>query len=154
VTLPGRRLGLLLAGVVLLAPSCGGGTPSSDELARSVTEARDRVDAALEDVTRADTKDEFLERMDGAADLIGSAARHVEDAGAPSGYETEADELVAALDQLAFDVRATADQVRQPGFGYLLRGTRGLSFESWDRVNLALVALRRKGIEVTPLERH
>ena len=43
---------------------------------------------------------------------------------------------------------------REPGFGDLLTGTRGLSFESWSKVNLALAVLRKEGIEVAPLERH
>jgi hypothetical protein len=63
-------------------------------------------------------------------------------------------ELVAALSQLAVDLRATADQVRQPGFGDLFEGTRGLSFESWVQVNRALAALKLKGITVAPLMRH
>ncbi|HEU5264049.1 MAG TPA: hypothetical protein VFU34_05390, partial [Gaiellaceae bacterium] len=58
------------------------------------------------------------------------------------------------LQQLAFDVQATADQIRQPGFSDLFTGTKGLSFESWDAVNRALAALGRQGIEVVPLTRH
>jgi hypothetical protein len=92
--------------------------------------------------------------MDEAAETIEDAAGDVERVGAPTGLETEVDELVAALSQLAVDLRATADQVRQPGFGDLFEGTRGLSFESWVEVNRALAALDRKGVSVAALERH
>ena len=59
-----------------------------------------------------------------------------------------------SLQQLAFDVQATADQVRQPEFGGVLEGTRGLSFESWDSVNRALADQAEKGIAVESLQRH
>ena len=73
---------------------------------------------------------------------------------APMRYEAEVESLVDSLEQLAFDVQATADQIRQPDFGGLLEGTRGLSFESWDSVNRALADLAEQGIAVEPLVRH
>lgn len=139
----------------LLVAGCGGngGTASAAELESAVVLARDRVDFALAEVTRATSKDEFLERMDRAADTIGDAAGDVDDLGVPERYRDEVELLATSLEQLAFDVQATADQVRQPDFGGLLEGVRGLSFESWNSVNRALAGLGRKGIEVAPLER-
>jgi hypothetical protein len=92
--------------------------------------------------------------MEEAADAIDAAASDLEGVGTPKDYESEVGKLVVSLRQLAFDVQATADQIRQPGFGDLLVGTRGLSFESWNAVNLALTGLNGKGIEVALLERH
>jgi hypothetical protein len=139
----------------LVFAGCGGtGTASAQELEETVVLARDRVDFALAEVTRAESKDEFLERMDRASDTIGDAARDVDDLGAPERYRDDVDLLTTSLEQLAFDVQATADQVRQPDFGGLLEGVRGLSFESWNSVNRALNRLARTGIEVAPLERH
>lgn len=141
--------------VAALAFGCGENrTPSVQELEQSVVATRDRVDFALERITRAQSRAELLGRMDEAADTIAAAAGDLEGVGAPKGYESEVGELVGSLGQLAFDVQATADQIRQPGFGDLLTGTRGLSFESWDTVNVALAGLKKKGIEVAPLERH
>lgn len=138
-----------------LATGCTtSGTPTVEEYGRSLGSARDRVDFALERITQAGSRDELLERMDEAAATIDDAASDLGGVGAPRKVESETGVLVDALRQLAFDLRATADQIRQPGFGDLVIGTRGLSFESWDAVNLALRALRTKGIDVAPLERH
>jgi len=87
-------------------------------------------------------------------DHVPAAGADLDGVDAPKDYESEVGELVDSLHQLAFDVQATADQIRQPGFGDLLTGARGLSFESWDKVNLALARLIEKGIGVAPLERH
>ncbi len=145
----------LLLSVAMFAFGCGDNSmPSVQEFEQSIVATRDRVDFALERITRAQSRDELLGRMDEAADTIDAAAGDLEDVGAPRAYESEAGNLVDSLRQLAFDVQATADQIRQPGFGDLLLGTRGLSFESWDEVNLALAGLLRKGIQVEPLERH
>jgi ABC-type glycerol-3-phosphate transport system substrate-binding protein len=150
------RLGLVVAACALLVAACGGsGAPTTvPELEQAVSLARDRTDFVLERITEADSEKELLVRMDEAAETIEDAAGDVERVGVPDGFENEADELVAALSQLAVDLRATADQVRQPGFGDLFEGTRGLSFESWVEVNRALAALDRKGVSVAALERH
>ena len=146
---------LLLVAVAILASGCGGGsTPSVQEFGQSVVTTRDRVDFALARTTRAQSKDELLERMDEAADAIDDAANDLEDVGAPEDFESEGGKLADSLHQLAFDVQATADQIRQPGFDDLLTGTRGLSFESWDKVNLALAGLIGKGINVSLLQQH
>lgn len=124
----------LLVSVATLAFGCGeSGTPSVQELERSIVATRDRVDFALARITRAQSKDELLGRMDEAADTIGDAAHDLEVGGASKDYESDVGNLVESLQQLAFDVKATVDQIRQPGFGDLLTGTRGLSFESWHR---------------------
>jgi hypothetical protein len=127
---------------------------SVPELEQSIVLARDRTDLALASITRAESEDELLERMDDAADTIDDAASDLDGVRVPTTYEAGVDRLVGSLHQLAFDVQATADQIREPGFGTFLAGTRGLSFESWDQVNLALSTLRRTGIEAAPLERH
>jgi len=145
----------LLVSVAMLAFGCGESSmPSVQEFERSIGATRDRVDFALARITRAQSKDELLERMDEAADTIDGAASDLDGVETPKDYESEAGKLVDSLHQLAFDVQATADQIRQPGFGDLLTGTKGLSFESWDKVNLALAGLIGKGIEVALLERH
>lgn len=145
----------VLASVALLAYGCGENAPPSVRATEASTVAtRDRVDFALERITRAQSRDELLARMDEAADAIDAAADDLDGIGAPERYATEVGLLVESLRQLAFDVQATADQIRQPGFGDLLLGTKGLSFESWNKVNAALADLSRKGIQVAPLARH
>jgi hypothetical protein len=145
----------VLLALVVVVSGCGGGdAPSVAELERSIVTARDRVDSALARVTQASNEDELLERMQEAGASIEDAADALEAGGAGADYEDDVAELVESLRRLAFDVQATAEQLRTPGFEGLLTGAQGLSFESWNRVNAALGGLRRKRIEVEPLGRH
>ena len=128
---------IVLATVAVLLAGCGGGggQPSVREYEAAVVSARDRTDYALARITRAQSKDELLNRMDDA-------------------YAADNDKLVMRLHGLANDVGLTADQVRLPGQENFLAGARGLSFENWDKVNLALASLVGEGIHVQLLGRH
>lgn len=153
--MPRQIIAALVAAAVAVAAGCGGSSAATvEELGRSVVSARDRIDFALARITEAQSKDDLLERMDEAAGAIDGAASDLEDVGAPERLDADLGALVGSLRQLAFDVQATADQIRQPGFSDFLGGTKGLSFESWDAVNRALGALDAQGIEVAPLARH
>ena len=132
----------------------GGGEPSVEELTEAVVTNRNRADFALARITRADSQDELLNRMDEASAVIEKAADELAGVGAPSDYQPEADNLVKSLRQLSVDVQATADQARIPGFENLFQGTQGLSFDSWDDVNKALAGLAGKGIPVSILQNH
>ena len=66
--------------------------PSVQEFEQSIVTTRDRVDFALERITRAESRDELLGRMDEAADTIDAAAGDLDDVGAPRAYESEAGE--------------------------------------------------------------
>jgi len=150
-----RTLALaLLSAVALAAAGCGETTTSVEDFEDAVVTTRERVDFALERITKAQTKEEFLSRMDEAAVAIDAGARDVEETGAAEGFDDEADRLVSGLHALSTDLEATADQIRQPGFENLLSGVRGLSFESWVKVNRALGDLREQGIDVQPLAKH
>ncbi|HEX4746896.1 MAG TPA: hypothetical protein VFU99_08450 [Gaiellaceae bacterium] len=150
-----RLLLVLLLAVGIVLGGCGGSSePSTEEFADAVVLNRNRADFALGRITRAQSVDELLARMDEAAVVISKAADELEDTGAPPEYQPEADDLVKSLRQLSVDIQATADQARVPGFEYLLTdaGLQGLSFESWDQTNKALAGLAGKGIEVTILQ--
>jgi hypothetical protein len=150
----GRILLVLLLSLTVTASACGGsGGPSVQEFSDAVVLNRDRTDFALSRITRAQSQEELLTRMDEAATVIGKAAGELDKTGAPSDYQPEADNLVKSLRQLSVDIQATADQARIPGFETLLTNT-GLSFNSWDDVNKALAGLAGKGIEVSILQRH
>jgi hypothetical protein len=152
-----RLLFVLLVAVALVASACGGrGEPSVEQFGEAVVLNRDRADFVLGRITRAQSPEELLTRMDEAAIVIGKAADELEDTGAPSDFQPEAGDLVTSLRQLSVDVQATADQARVPGFETLLTDTalQGLSFDSWDQVNKALAGLAGKGIEVSILQRH
>jgi hypothetical protein len=149
-----RILLVLLLSLTVLASACGGsGEPSVEKFSDAVVLNRDRTDFVLARITRAQSREELLTRMDEAATVIGKAADELDETGAPSDYQPEADKLVTSLRQLSVDIQATADQARIPGFEELLTDT-GLSFNSWDDVNKALAGLAGKGIEVSILQRH
>ena len=140
----------------LLVSGCGGGdsTATVAEYQESVVSARDRVDFALARITRADSKEEFLNRMDEAAAAIEAAASDFEDQGVAEGFEPESQRFATALHQLSVDLSATAADIQNPAFSGLVTGTQGLNFESWDKANLALATMIGKGIEVQIIGRH
>jgi hypothetical protein len=149
-----RLLLVLLLAVGVLVSGCGGSEPSVEEYQDAVVLNRNRTDFVLGRITRAQSLDELFNRMDEAAITISKAADELEETGAPSDYQPEADDLVKWLRQLSVDVQATADQARVPGFEGLITQSDALSFDSWDQVNKALAGLAGKGIDVTILQRH
>ncbi|MDQ3379736.1 MAG: hypothetical protein M3546_05380 [Actinomycetota bacterium] len=126
---------------------------SKGEYQTVVANTRDRVDFALGRLSKAQTLEELLDRMDEAAETIDDSAGDLGGVAPPTELESPHERLVAELGQLAADVQGTADQARVPGFEDILNGAAGLNFESWDKINAILAELRRQGIEVEPLAR-
>jgi len=153
-----RRLLLItIAVLALIASGCGGGsneTASVAEFEASVVTTRDRVDFALSRITKAESKEDFLNRMEQAGTTIKDAADDLSGVEPPEDYAPETTRLVDSLRQLSIDLQATAEQIRQPGFENLVQNAAGLNFESWDQANLALAGLLGKGIDVKLIERH
>jgi hypothetical protein len=154
--MPSRRLLVVLLLVLsVVATACGSfGDPSTEEYSEEVVLNRNRVDFVLGRITRADSVEDLLARMDEAAIVIGKSSEELDKLGAPDDFQPEADDLVESLNQLSVDVQATADQARIPGFEGLLTETQAISFNSWDAVNKALAGLAGKGIPVSVLQRH
>lgn len=153
-----RKLLLISTAVLALVVSgCGGGggeTASVEEFETTVVTTRDRVDFALSRITKAESKEDFLSRMEQASTTIDDAADDLAGVEPPEEYAPETTQLVDALHQLSVDLQATAEQIRQPGFENLIQNAAGLNFESWDKANLALAGLLGKGIDVKLIERH
>src|SRR5262245_23812421 len=151
-----RRLALvlLLAILVLVAAGCGGGQPSAEDYAEAVVLNRNRADYVLTRITKAQSPEELLNRMDEAAIVIGKAGDELADKGAPDDYQPEADDLVKSFRQLSVDLQATADQAREPGFEGLITdpALQGLSFDSWNDMNKALAGLAGKGVQVAIIQ--
>jgi hypothetical protein len=145
-----------LATVAAALAGCGGSDslPTNAEYEQAVVEAIERTDYALARITRAKSKDELLKRMDEAEVAISAAADDLDEHGAPEVWTEENDKLVTSLGALGNDVGLTAEQIREPGFESLLLGARGLSFENWDKVNLALASLIGDGLQVPTLQPH
>jgi hypothetical protein len=151
-----RRLFVLLALIAALAAGCGGGDspPTLDEYEQVVVSTRDRTDFALARITRAQSMDELVNRLDEAGVAITAAAEDLESTGAPEVFADENEKLVTSLKALGNDVGLTAEQIQQPGFENLLLGARGLNFDNWDKVNLALASLIGDGVRVELLATH
>jgi predicted small lipoprotein YifL len=145
-----------LATVAAALAGCGGSgsLPTNDEYEQAVVQAIQRTDYALARITRAKSKDELLKRMDEAEVAITAAADDLDEHGAPEVWTEENEKLVTSMGALGNDVGLTAEQIRQPGFESLLLGARGLSFENWDKVNLALASLIGDGLRVPTLQPH
>jgi len=149
-----RRLVLALVAALLVAAAAGcgggGGQASPEDYAQAVVLNRNRVDFALARITRAQSLDELYQRMEEASTVIDKAAGELDDTGAPDQYQPEANNLVKQMRQLSVDIKATAEQAQQPGFGGLITDPhlQGLSFDSWTKMNKALQGLADKGIKV------
>jgi len=145
-------LALLVTLLVAAAAGCGGGggTASPADYADAVVLNRDRVDFALARITRAQSVDELLKRMEEASVVIDKAAGDLDDKKAPEEYQPEAGNLVKQMRQLSVDIQDTAEQAQQPGFEGLITDPhlQGLSFDSWTNMNKALAGLAGKGINV------
>jgi hypothetical protein len=145
---------VLVAAVATAATGCGGSkTLSMDDYHTSVVRVRDRTDYALAQVTQQKTKEAFLDQMEASADLVDDAANDFSGGGSAKGFGDESKQLTKQLHQLAADLRGTSQQVRIPGYEDLLNA-KGLSFESWVKINEILASLSKQGVEVEALGRH
>lgn len=151
IILPAALAALLSSAVLGCA---GGGATSAEDYETAVVEARDRVDLALSRLSEATSEEDFLIRLEEASEAVEGAAANFADVSPPTEFEDESDRLVRHFRELAASLQGTADQARQTGFESMLRGVTGLNFESWDKANAVLRALRQQGVDVEPLARH
>src|SRR5215203_5678526 len=96
---------------VTLLAACGGG--SEEDFQTDVVAARNRTDAALEQIVRAKSIDDLLERMRIAATEIRGTATDVRDADAPDGMADDADALEQALRALSDEIVGTVTTFEQ-----------------------------------------
>jgi hypothetical protein len=134
------------------ATACGGDDSSDlQDYEASVVETRNSVDDALANISEAQSRKDFLNRMDQAAVLISRAADDLDDAEVAEGFEDETTELTAALRTLSTDLEQTAAQFRQTPE---LFNSPGLAFEGWTRTNEVLRGLAKQDIAVEPIANH
>jgi ABC-type transporter Mla subunit MlaD len=145
---------VVAVGIVGLALGGDGEATSKADYASAIGNTRDRVDFSLGRLSKAQSLEELLTRMDEAAETIDDTAADLDDLTPPAALADAHERLVGKLENLAGDVQGTADQARQPGFEEILVGAAGLDFPAWDAINSIFVELRRQGIEVQPLARH
>ena len=129
-------------------------TASRADYQASVVSARDQVDFALARITRSQSIEELIERIDEAAAVVGKTASDLDDTGVAEGFEPTNEKLVNTLRAFSNELASTAEQFRDPTFGDALGGITSLSFPLWDKTNKVLAELDKQGIQVEQLERH
>lgn len=132
----------------------GSGTTSRADYQAAVVNTRDRVDFALVRITKSQSADELVERIDEAAAVVGTSASDLDDTGPAEGFEDENQRFVKTLRSFSDELAGTAAQFRDPSFAGTLPGITSLSFPQWNAVNRILTQLNEQGITVTPLPRH
>jgi hypothetical protein len=159
-----RTTQLLVGVAVLLAAAFGvavalgafGGdkTATRAEYRATVANARDRVDFALERITRSGSIEELIERVDEASAVVGATADDLDDSGVADGFGDLHDRLVETLHAFSDELAGTAAQFEDPSFGGVLEGINSLGFLQWEETNKILTELNERGLNVQLLERH
>jgi ABC-type transporter Mla subunit MlaD len=160
-----RKPSLVIAGVVVAAvvavvvamAALGGGpgTATKAEYQETIVNARDRTDFAFAQITKADSVENLIERLDEAGAAVGDVSGDVSGAAVAEGFEDLNDRLADKLEAFSGALQATADQFEDPssaGFG--LENINSLGFSEWDDVNAVLTEMQDKGLEVELLGRH
>jgi hypothetical protein len=129
-------------------------TASRADYQANVVNARDRVDFALARITKSQSTEELIERIDEASAVVGKAASDLDGTGVAEGFEPANAKLVARMRALSAELAGTAAQFEDPTFGATLGGITSLSFPQWDQVNKVLAEMQKQGIQVQQLERH
>jgi hypothetical protein len=147
-------IGAAFAVAVVIILVGDSGPSSKQEYQAAVVNARDRVDFALVRITKSQSTDELIERIDEAAAVIGTTASDLDDTGAAEGFEDEGERLVTTLRAFSDELAGTAAQFRDPTFAGTLPAITSLSFPQWESVNRILADLKEQGIQVQQLPRH
>jgi ABC-type transporter Mla subunit MlaD len=148
-------LALTVVAVVIVGIALGGGpgTATKPEYRETVSNARSRVDFALQRITRSTSVDQLTERMHEASKTVAGAAGELDGAAVAKGLGDENDDLVDTLRSFSRVLDNTATTFEDPTFSDIGNAS-SLSFPEWDQVNAILAKLRKQGIDVAPLQRH
>lgn len=149
---------VLAAGAAAVAVALGafdGGKPATTaEYRATVANARDRVDFALERITKSDSTEALIRRIGEAAAAVDATADDLDDAAVAEGYADLHAKLVDTLRAFSAELAATAAQFQDPTFGGVLEGITSLGFVQWEKVNAVLAQMRKRGLDVQLLQRH
>jgi hypothetical protein len=151
-------VGVLIAvaiGVVVASTFAGGkATTSKADYQATVLKARDRTDFALARITKSQSVDELIKRIDEASVVVGSTADQLNNAAVAKGFEGDNARLVTTLRAFSDELAGTASTFSDPTFGNSLASANSLSFPEWDKVNAILTEMRGRGLHVPLLARH
>ncbi len=155
LVLVGVAVAAAIAVVIAVTAMGGDKTATKPEYQATIANSRDRVDFAYAQITKADSVENLVERLDVASVAIADVADDVRGAAVAPGFEGLNADLAAKLDRFSDALAAAADQFQDPtsaGFG--LDSITSLGFTEWDDVNAILTKMQEKGLEVELLERH
>jgi hypothetical protein len=155
LVLSGVAVAAVVAVVVAVTAMGGDKTATKPEYQATIVNVRDRVDFSYAQITKADSVENLVERLDVASAAIGDVADDVRGSAVAPGFESLNGDLADKLDKFSDALAATSEQFQDPssaGFG--LDSITSLGFTEWDDVNEILTEMKKKGLEVTLLERH
>jgi hypothetical protein len=155
LALGGVAVAIVVAVVIAVTAMGGDKTATKPEYQATIVNVRDRVDFAYAQITKADSVENLVERLDVASAAIGDVADDVRGAAVAPGFESLNDDLADKLDKFSDALAATSEQFQDPssaGFG--LDSLTSLGFTEWDDVNAILTEMQKKGIKVELLQRH
>ena len=146
---------VVLLVLALLAAGCSG-DDSSESFEREVVAARDTADSAFANIREPESTQDLILRLRSGRDEIASASGTVAVADAPDDLTEERRRFAGALSDLAqeFDAAANTVELVQGGPAGEQGQVETLVFDNWEKVQVALAALREEGIDVEPLRRH
>lgn len=146
---------MAIAVVIAMTAMGGDKTATKPEYQATVVNARDRVDYAYAQITKADSVENLVERLNEASVAIADIAGDVGNAAVAPSFEDLNAELDARLTKFSGALAAVADQFEDPSSSGLgLETLTSLGLSEWDDVNATLTKMQKKGIEVALLERH
>lgn len=142
-------------GVAVALGAFGDGkTVTKAEYGATVSNARDRVDFALLRITRSESIEDLIGRIDEASAVVGATGDDLDDAGVAEGFDDLHERLVDRLHAFSDELAGTAAQFEDPTFSGVLGGINSLGFLQWEEVNKVLTQMRDRGLDVQLLERH
>jgi hypothetical protein len=147
-------LATAFAVAVALILLSGDATASKADYQATVANTRDRVDFALVRITRSQSVEELIERIDEASAVVGATAGDLDDAGVAKGFEELNDRLVRTLRRFSDELAGTSAQFEDPSFAGTLEGITSLGFLEWENMNRILGQMQKKGLDVELLARH
>ena len=141
---------LALAGLAGCAGGEGGDHSAFEE---EVVSARNTTDSSFAYIKRPDSTEDLVRRLRTSGDRLERASGSLAETSAPENLEAEQEHLVGALREMAKEMDGAANSIELVQNGDSTPGlpVETLVFDTWDKVQAVLTALRSEGVHVEPL---